>query len=55
MLMQLLILAIIVGAVVYIVKLLPVDETIKRVVVIIAVVALAIYALKVLLPMAGLG
>lgn len=55
MLMQLLILAIIVGALVYIVKLLPIDETIKRVAVIIAVVVLAIYALKALAPMAGLG
>lgn len=52
---QLLIIAIIVGAVVYVVRLLPIDATFKTIVTVIAVVVFAIYAIKLLVPMAGLG
>lgn len=54
MLIQLLIVAIIVGAIVYIVQLLPLNGTIKQVVIVAAVVILAIYAIKLIAPMAGL-
>jgi hypothetical protein len=53
--LQLLILAIVVGAVIYIVRLLPIDATFKAIVTVIAVVVFAIYAIKLLAPMAGLG
>ena len=53
--LQLLIIAIIVGAIVYIVQLLPINGTIKQVAVVIAVVILAIYAIRILAPMAGIG
>lgn len=55
MLLQLLIIAIIVGALVYVVQILPLNATIKQVVIVIAVVVLAIYAIRLLAPMAGLG
>ena len=53
--LQLIIMAIIVGAIVYVVQILPINDTIKQVVVIVAVVILAIYAIRILAPMAGLG
>lgn len=46
---------IIIGAVLYIVGLLPIDATIKRVIQVIAIVILAIWAIRALLPVAGLG
>lgn len=53
--LQLLIIAIVVGAVIYIVRLLPIDDTFKAIVTVIAVVLFAIYAIRLLAPMAGLG
>lgn len=52
--LQLLIIAIIVGAICYVVRLLPIEETFKTIVVVIAVVVFAIYAIKLLAPIAGL-
>lgn len=52
--LSLLIILIIAGAALYIVGLLPIDATIKRVVQVIAIVVLVIYALRMLWPMAGL-
>jgi uncharacterized membrane protein YiaA len=54
MILQLLIICIIVGAVVYIVGLLPIDATLKTIIKVIAIVVLAIYAIKLLLPLAGI-
>jgi hypothetical protein len=54
MILQFLIVCIIVGAVIYIVGLLPIDATLKTIVKVVAIVALVIYALKLLLPLAGL-
>jgi hypothetical protein len=55
MLVQLLIALIVIGALLYIVELLPIDATFRRIVQVIAIVAAVIWALKALLPMAGLG
>ncbi len=53
--LQLLIALIIIGAVLYIVQLLPIDGTIKKVIQVIAIVLILIWAIKILWPMAGLG
>jgi len=55
MLLQLLIIAIVVGAVLYIMQLVPMDARLKQIIIVIAIVVFAIYALKMLLPMAGLS
>jgi hypothetical protein len=55
MLLQLLIVAIIVGALVYIIQILPLNGMVKQIVIVIAVVVLAIYAIKLIVPLAGLG
>lgn len=55
MLLQLLIIAIVIGAVIYVMKLIPMDERLKQIVIVVAVVIFAIYALKLVLPMAGLN
>lgn len=55
MLIELLITLIIIGAVLYIVKLLPIDQTMKTVITVVAVVAVAIWLLRNFLPAAGLG
>lgn len=52
---SLLIALIIIGAILYVVQLLPIDGTIKQIIIVIAVVLLAIWAIRVLLPMAGMG
>lgn len=52
---ELLIALVIIGAVIYLIQLLPIDGMIKQVIVVIAVVAVVIYALRTLAPMAGLG
>lgn len=54
MLLQLLILLIVVGALLYILNMLPIDATVKRIIQVIAIVILAVYLLKLLLPGAGL-
>lgn len=46
---------VIIGAALYILQLLPIDATVKRIIQVIVVVILVIYALQLLLPMAGLG
>lgn len=46
---------VIVGAALYLLQLIPIDATVKRIVQVIAIVVIAIYAIRVLLPMAGLG
>lgn len=43
---ELLIMLIIIGAVLYVVSLLPIDATIKQIIYVIAIVAIAIYALR---------
>lgn len=53
-LVQLLIILIIAGAVLFIVNRLPLDATIKMVINVIAVVVLAIVVIKALVPLAGL-
>lgn len=53
--LQLLIIAIVVGAIIYVIRLLPIDDTFKMIVTVIAIVVFAIYAIKLLAPMAGLG
>ncbi|MBA3678533.1 MAG: hypothetical protein H0W74_14270 [Sphingosinicella sp.] len=55
MLLNLLLIAIVVGAVLYVLNRLPIDATIKMLVTVVAVVVLAIYALKLIWPMAGLS
>ncbi len=54
-LVSLLIALIVIGAILYIVGMLPIDATIKRVIQVIAIVLLAIWAIKTLLPMAGVA
>jgi hypothetical protein len=51
---QFLIVLVILGAALYIISLLPIDATIKQIIQVIAVVAVVVYALKTLLPLAGL-
>lgn len=53
--LSLLIALIIIGALLYVVDILPIDATFKRIVQVIAIVAAAIWAIRVLWPMAGLG
>lgn len=50
MLLQALIILIVVGALLYVVDLLPIDATIKRIAQVVAIVVLAIYLLKLFLP-----
>jgi hypothetical protein len=52
---QLLVILIVVGAVLYLVILLPIDATIKRIIQVVAIVALAIWLIREFLPQAGLG
>lgn len=54
MLLQLIIIFIIVGAALYILNLLPIDATVKRIAQVVAIVILAVYLLKALLPASGL-
>ncbi len=51
-LVTLLIVLIIFGAVLYIVSLLPIDGTVKRIIQVIAIVALVIWLVKEMLPLA---
>jgi hypothetical protein len=53
--LKLFIALILIGALVYVIELLPIDATFKRIVQVIAIVVAVIWALKVLWPMAGLG
>jgi hypothetical protein len=55
MLLTLVIALIVCGALLYLLQFLPIDETIKKVIQVIVIVVLAIYVLKALWPMAGLG
>lgn len=52
---SLLVALIVIGAVLYIVGMLPIDATIKRVIQVIAIVILGIWVIRALLPAAGLG
>lgn len=54
MILQFLIVCIIVGAVLYILSLLPIDATLQLIIRVIVIVVFAIYAIKLLLPLAGL-
>lgn len=54
-LVGLLIALVIVGAALYLVQLVPMDARIKQVILVIAIVAVVIYAIRVLLPMAGVA
>lgn len=53
--LELIIGLIIIGALLYILQLLPIDATFKRVIQVIAIVAAVIWALRALWPAAGLG
>lgn len=53
MLLEFIIALVIVGAVLYLLKLIPIDETVKSVIQVIVIVVLVIWAIKILLPMAG--
>ena len=55
MLLQLLIVAIVIGAVLYVLQLIPIDGRLKQIVSVVAIVIFAIYALRLLAPMAGLN
>jgi len=55
MIIQFLIVLIIVGAALYLLQLVPIDGTIKRIIQVIVIVFLVIWAIKLLLPMAGIG
>lgn len=46
---------VIVGAALYILQLLPIDATVKTIIQVIVVVIIVIYAIRLLLPFAGLG
>ena len=52
---EFLIALVILGAILYIINLLPIDATVKRIIQVIAIVFIVIYAIKVLLPMSGLS
>lgn len=54
-LITLLIALIIIGAVLYVVSLLPIDGTVKKIIYVVALVILAIYLIREFLPMAQLG
>ena len=51
---SLLVTLIVIGAVLYIVNILPIDATFKRTIQVIAVVLLAVWVIRALLPAAGL-
>lgn len=53
--LQFLIALIIVGAALYLLQLAPIDGTIKKIIQVIVIVVLLIWALRFLVPMAGLG
>lgn len=53
--LQFLIVLIVVGGALYILQLVPIDGTIKRIIQVIVIIVLVIWALKLLIPMAGLG
>lgn len=50
---ELLIALVIIGAALYLLNLIPMDATVKRVIQVIAIVVIVIYAIRVLLPMAA--
>jgi hypothetical protein len=52
---EFLIVLVIIGAALYLLQLLPIDGTIKRIIQVVVIVILAIWAIRMLLPMAGLG
>jgi hypothetical protein len=45
---------VIIGAALYLLELIPIDATIKKIIQVIVIVMLVIYAIRILLPMAGL-
>lgn len=51
-LLQFIIVCIVVGAVLYLAKLLPIDATFKTILTVVVIVVFAIYALRLLWPMA---
>jgi hypothetical protein len=52
---QFIIICVIVGAALYLTQVLPIDATFKTIIRIVVIVAFAIYALKLLLPMASIS
>lgn len=52
---ELLIALVIVGAVLYLLQLVPIDGTVKTIIQVIIIVFLVIWAIKILLPMAGIN
>lgn len=52
--LQFIILCILVGAALYVANLLPIQPTLKTIINVVVIVAFAIYALRLLWPMAGL-
>ena len=55
MLLEFIIVLVIVGALLYILQFVPIDATIKRIIQVVVIVFLVIWAIKILLPMAGVG
>jgi len=53
--LSILIAAIIIGALLYLLQLIPIDATVKKVIQVVAIVLLAIWLLKALWPMIGAG
>ncbi len=51
--LQLLIALVIIGAVLYIIQLLQIDDTVKKIIIVIAIVFVVIWAIRILLPMSG--
>lgn len=51
---EFLIALVIVGAVLYLLQLLPIDATVKQIIQVIAIVFIVIWAIRTLLPVAGL-
>jgi hypothetical protein len=52
--MEFLIALVILGAALYLLQLLPIDATVKQIIQVIAVVVIVIWAIRTLLPIAGL-
>lgn len=52
--LSVIILLIVVGALLYLLNMLPLDATVKRIIQVVAIVIVAIYLLRLLWPMSGL-
>lgn len=53
--LQLLIALVIIGAILYLINIIPMDSRIKTVIMVLAIVFIVIWALRILAPMAGIS